>query len=433
MPRGRLVGAGSGRGWASTRPRRRGGDCPRSQATYGFGVAWASSRQRRKRVCRGSGSVAGLGRRVGWGSGSQRRKRRRRVLGCVAGTGTGAGAGADGADGAGVPARSRRQAEAAVEAAVVGVLSVRRAGPSGVQGRAGAGAGAGSAALAGSGCAGRVGSPSAKVGAVFHWAWRSWGLVVAGVCMCGVTSFRCCVLSTAINCRFPSADCRLRAADCGQWAFPVCPFHVCLFDRCVCLVRGTAAGRGDPFRAISLPPVVWSFAKAWTGVRDAIARGAYHASPGLRPARATGEWSRILPAGRVGQRLGLVCLHLLDSCTESISLCVHQLSTTPGTPASPTRLETSHVRPRSACTPTETRAGQPPARPRPIAHLSVAARLNPNRNRARHRHPPPAKWHLSVAARLNPSHPGPNARQRDPTSSRPKPPPGLKPDQTRQR
>ena len=106
---------------------------------------------------------------------------------------------------------------------------------------AGAGAGAGSAALAGSGCAGGVGSPSAKVVAAVRWVWRSWGCVVAGVCMCGVTSFRCCVLRTAC-CRLPFVNCRLRTVDWGQWAFPVCP-------SCVCCRFGVCASFG------ALPPV----------------------------------------------------------------------------------------------------------------------------------------------------------------------------------
>ncbi len=138
--------------------------------------------------------------------------------------------------------------DSAVEAAVAVVLSVRRAGPSGVQGRAGpgpgagpgAGAGAGSAALAGLGCAGRVGSPSAKVVAAVRWAWPCWGCVVAGVCMCGVTSFRYCVLPTAI--------CVLSTGASGRSR---CVLSMSVLVRCVCLVRGTASGWGDPFRAIS--------------------------------------------------------------------------------------------------------------------------------------------------------------------------------------
>ena len=256
------------------------------------------------------------------------------------------------------------------------------------------------------GCAGRVGvCRSGGFAERRGRCSRPLGVAVLGVCRCGRVHVRCHLLPILRDCVLRAADCHLPTADCvlstGVSGRSRCVLSTSACSICVCLVRGTAAGRGDPFRAISLPPVVWSFAKAWTGVRDAIARGAYHASPGLRPARATGEWSRILPAGRVGQRLGLVCLHLLDSCTESISLCVHQLSTTPGTPASPTRLETSHVRPRTACTPTETR---PDSRQRAPAQPPTSSSLpapNPNRNRPGPPPPDPSEiGHPFVAARL---------------------------------
>ena len=379
IPRGRLVGAGPARGWASPRSDEEVGGCPRSQAGAGPVVGRGSGWQRRnggvlsRWCCR-------VGRRVSWGSGWRRRRPVWRGSGRVA---------VAGADGAGVPARSQRQRQrqrkwrwwwwwwwGAVGAAG---RAVRRPGSSRSRSRFG---------CAGRGGVCRSGGFAERRGCCA----RPLGVAVLGVCRCGRVHVRCHLLPILRDCVLPTAICQLPIAYCrlGSVGVPGVSFLRVLSDWCVCLVRGTAAGRGDPFRAISLPPVVCPSLRLWTGVRDAIARGAYHASPGLRPARATGEWSRILPAGRVGQRLGLVCLHLLDSCTESISLCVHQLSTTPGTPASPTRLETSHVPTPIRLHPNRNQTRKPPARPRPTAHLSVAARPNPNRTPARPRPPAPA-------------------------------------------
>ena len=180
------------------------------------------------------------------------------------------------------------------------------------------------------GCTGRVG--------VCRWGGfaecqgcccRSLGVAVLGVCGCGRVHVRCHLLPVlrAACCRLPFANCRLRTVDWGQWAFPVCP-------SCVCCRFGVCASFG------ALPPVGVipsgrSLAPRFR-VRPSgfLGLGASPDSTWGIPCEpraettgpSTGEWSRILPAGRVGQRLGLVCLHLLDSCTESISLCVNQLS-----------------------------------------------------------------------------------------------------------
>ncbi len=266
--------------------------------------------------------------------------------------------------------RVHKTAAATVEAVVRGAVgaagrAVRRPGSS--RSRSRSRSGAGSAGLAGLGCAGRVGSPSVGAGALFHWVWRSWGCVVAGVCMCGVTSFRYCVLPTAI-CQLPTANCRLRTARLRSVGVPGVSFlRVCRLGVCA------SFGALPPVGVI---PSGRSLASRFR-VRPSgfLGLGASPDSTWGIPCKPRAEhpltrerawWSRILPAGRVGQRLGLVCLHLLDSCTESISLCVHQLSPTPDSTASPTRRET--------------------------ISCSTPIRLHPNRNRpgSRQRPAPPA-------------------------------------------
>ena len=175
-----------------------------------LGPGWFGSGCRRRRRCGGVFSrwCCRVGRGVGRGSGWQRRERVWRGSGCVAG----AGAGVTGLaclrvhndSGSGSGGGKRRW---------LGCCRCGGPGRPASRDRAGAGAGAGSAALAGAGCAGGVGSPSVKVVAAVRWVWRSWGCVVAGVCMCGVTSFRYCVMRAA-DCHLPTADCVLPTAIC---------------------------------------------------------------------------------------------------------------------------------------------------------------------------------------------------------------------------
>jgi hypothetical protein len=105
-----------------------------------------------------------------------------------------------------------------------------------------------------------------------------------------------------------------------------------------------------------------------------------------------------------GQRLGLVCLHLIATCTFSVSLCVPQSSPAPPPPVITHR----DTRPsRYAPTPLHPKGNKPP---RP--HPTIAARPNPN--------PPPhsppetgPQPNPAIAARLNPDHPP--ARPRSPS------------------
>ena len=164
-----------------------------------------------------------------------------------------------------------------------GVLSVRRAGPSGVQGRAGAGAGAEPEPV-------RLrwpgwGVPVGWVRRVSRVLLPFAGCGILGVCRCGRVHVRCHllpVLRTA-HCQLPIAylHCNLRTVDWGQWAFSVCPSYVsCLFGVCASFgalppVGVIPSGRSP---APGSESVLLAFS-AWE--RVPIARGAYHASPGL--------------------------------------------------------------------------------------------------------------------------------------------------------
>ena len=122
------------------------------------------------------GGVAGSRRRVCWGSGWQRRERVWRGSGCVAGAG---------ADGAGAPARSQRSgSDSGSGGGGGGVLSVRRAGPSSVQDRAGADRRAGRVGVCRSG-----GFAEGQGWCCLRWVWLSWGL-----CRCGRVHVRCHLL-----------------------------------------------------------------------------------------------------------------------------------------------------------------------------------------------------------------------------------------------
>ncbi len=153
-------------------------------------------------------------------------------------------------------------AAATVEAAmaVAVVLSVRRAGPSSVQDRAGPGPDPDpdpEPDRSRFGCAGRGGV--CRSGGFAERRGRCsppLGVAILGVCRCGRVHVRChllpilraacCVL--LLNCHLPTADCVLLTAVSGR-SRCVLPMSVSVW--CVCLVRGTASGWGDPFRAIS--------------------------------------------------------------------------------------------------------------------------------------------------------------------------------------
>jgi hypothetical protein len=113
----------------------------------------------------------------------------------------------------------------------------------------------------------------------------------------------------------------------------------------VCLVLSTASGRGDPDRR---SPTQHAPERSWSAVEPDSTRGL---RPPLRQGAGLGNSSGL----GFGQRLGVVCLHLLATCTFSVSLCVHQSSLAQPGPSSPTGVYSPHVSPRPPCTPRKAR------------------------------------------------------------------------------
>lgn len=145
----------------------------------------------------------------------------------------------------------------------------------------------------------------------------------------------------------------------------------------VCLVRSTAAGRGDPGQR---SPTQYGPLRAIVrcGTRWHV-RMRSDASNGRRTLTYRVVASESVRFAR-GQRLGSVCLHLLNTCTFSLSLYVPQVSSARYPPSSPRRLEDPHVPRRPHCTAKEfssnaVRPERPPPT-HPTRHRFVAARLN---------------------------------------------------------
>ena len=231
---------------------------PRSLAGLGWSSAELQAAAMNRRVV-GRGRWPG----PGWfGSGCRRQRRRGEWLAEVAGWGqVGLSWAAGGSDGGGC-GRGRGVLPGP---GLTGLMCLR--GHSG----SGSDSGSGSGAVmwcGGPGPASRIEPEPDRLpgrGGVCWWGWFAecrGRCPFAGCGGLGGVSLRACACavsppSGAACCVLPFANCRLRAADCVLSTGAVGVFGVSflrvLSVWCVCLVRGTASGWGDPFRAIFAP------------------------------------------------------------------------------------------------------------------------------------------------------------------------------------